>query len=146
MKKSHNPYYRGPVSDHFDGTRFFNPDGRPPKGMADLLRWQFAGGKARWPAHNPSPFAQVKPELSVEGERLRVTMVGHATLLIQVHGVNILTDPVWARRASPFAFAGPQRYNAPGIELDDLPPIDIVLVTHNHYDHLDVETLAALQE
>lgn len=105
MKKSHNPYYRGPVSDHFDGTRFFNPGGRPPKGMADLLRWQFAGGKARWPAHNPSPFEQVKPELSVEGERLRVTMVGHATLLIQVHGVNILTDPVWARRASPFAFA-----------------------------------------
>ncbi|WDZ76420.1 MBL fold metallo-hydrolase [Ensifer adhaerens] len=146
MKKSQNPYYRGPVSDHFDGTRFFNPGGRPPKGMTDLLRWQFGGGKARWPAHNPSPFAQTKPELVVEGERLRVTMVGHATLLIQVHGVNILTDPVWAHRASPFAFAGPQRRNAPGIELDDLPPIDIVLVTHNHYDHLDVETLAALHE
>lgn len=141
-----NPYYRGPASDHFDGTRFFNPNGRQPRGMAALLRWQLGRGKVKWPAHYPSPFAQAKPELSIEADRLRVTMVGHATLLIQVHGFNILTDPVWAHRASPFALVGPSRRNAPGIEMDDLPPIDLVLVTHNHYDHLDLDTLAALNE
>lgn len=141
-----NPYYRGPASDHFDGTRFFNPNGRQPRGMGDLLRWQLGRGKVRWPTHYPSPFQQAKPELSIEADRLRVTMIGHASLLIQVHGFNILTDPVWARRVSPFSFVGPARRNAPGIEMDDLPPIDLVLVTHNHYDHLDLDTLAALNE
>ena len=64
-------------------------------------------------------------------------MVGHATVLIQVAGLNILTDPVWSPRTSPFSFIGPKRVVAPGIAFDDLPPVDIVLVTHNHYDHLD---------
>lgn len=71
-------------------------------------------------------------------------MVGHATLLIQTGGLNILTDPVWSDRASPLAFAGPRRVTAPGISMDDLPPIDAILLSHNHYDHLDVATLRAL--
>jgi len=71
-------------------------------------------------------------------------MVGHATLLIQVAGLNILTDPVWSERASPVSFAGPKRVTAPGIAFDDLPRIDLVLVSHNHYDHLDIATLRRL--
>jgi L-ascorbate metabolism protein UlaG (beta-lactamase superfamily) len=78
-------------------------------------------------------------------DHLRITMVGHATLLIQAAGVNILTDPVWSERASPFSFAGPKRVTAPGIAFDALPPIDVVLISHNHYDHLDVTTLRRLQ-
>ncbi|PST17413.1 hypothetical protein C7U60_20320 [Mesorhizobium plurifarium] len=144
MKNSGNPYYNGPVSDHFDGVRFYNPGGTAPRGFADLLRWQFGGGRVRWPARYDSPFLQAKPVLGVDGEQLRVTMIGHATLLIQVAGLNILTDPVWSQRASPLAFAGPRRRNAPGVLMDDLPPIDLVLVTHNHYDHLDLDTLSAL--
>ncbi|MCA1368914.1 MBL fold metallo-hydrolase [Bradyrhizobium sp. BRP14] len=144
MRKGGNPYYSGPVSDHFDGVRFFNPGGAAPRGFVDLLRWQVGGGRARWPSRYDSRFPQAKPDLNIDGDRLRVTMVGHATLLIQVAGLNILTDPVWSHRASPFTFAGPHRRNAPGIRMDDLPPIDVVLVTHNHYDHLDLETLAAL--
>ena len=143
--KRRNPYYQGPVSDHFDGTHFFNPDGIEPLGFRDLMRWQFGGGRARWPKSVPSPFAPAKPDLRVNGGDLRVTMVGHATLLVQVAGLNILTDPVWSERASPFAFAGPKRAVAPGIAFDDLPPIDLVLVSHNHYDHLDVATLKRLQ-
>jgi L-ascorbate metabolism protein UlaG (beta-lactamase superfamily) len=143
--KRHNPYYQGPVSDHFDGTHFFNPDGIEPLGFRDLVRWQFGGGRARWPKSVPSPFAPAKPDLRVNGGDLRVTMVGHATLLVQVAGLNILTDPVWSERASPFSFAGPKRAVAPGIAFDDLPPIDLVLVSHNHYDHLDVATLKRLQ-
>lgn len=73
-------------------------------------------------------------------------MVGHASLLIQTAGLNILTDPVWSERASPFAFAGPKRVNAPGIIFADLPPIDLVLISHNHYDHLDLATLKRLKE
>jgi len=137
-----NRYYQGPPSDHFDGVRFFNP-GQPStdRGLKDMLRWKLAGGAAKWPA--AVPVTPAKPELRVAG--LRVTMVGHATLLIQVAGVNILTDPVWSDRASPVSFAGPKRVTAPGIAFDDLPPIDVVLLSHCHYDHLDVATLRRLQ-
>ena len=142
-----NPYYRGPKSDHFNGTRFFNPGGVPPGTLRDLLRWKWNGGdKAiRWPRRYPSPFAGARPAERLEGPALRVTMIGHASLLIQAAGLNILTDPVWSERASPFRFAGPKRRNPPGIALDDLPPIDLILVTHNHYDHLDLATLKVLE-
>ena len=73
-----------------------------------------------------------------------MTLVGHASFLIQTAGLNLLVDPVWSERASPFSFAGPKRVNAPGIAFEDLPRIDVVLVTHNHYDHLDAETLRRL--
>src|SRR6185295_12999072 len=78
--------------------------------------------------------------------RIRVTFVNHSTVLIQMDGINILTDPVWSERVSPVSFAGPRRHRAPGIRFEDLPPIDLVLVSHNHYDHLDVATLRALHK
>lgn len=140
-----NPYYRGPVSDHFDGRSFFNPDGITPKGLGDFLKWQLGRDKAAWPKHYPSPHPAALPERRLPPEAFRLTMVGHATLLIQTGGLNILTDPVWSERASPWHFIGPKRVNAPGIAFDRLPPIDVVLVTHNHYDHLDVATLALLR-
>ncbi len=140
-----NRYYSGPVSDHFDGRVFFNPDGIPPRSFADLLRWQLSNGRRKWPPEWPSPHAPAKPEARVNGSGLRVTMVGHATLLIQTAGVNILTDPLWSDRASPFQIAGPKRVNPPGVAFSDLPPVDVVLLTHNHYDHLDVLTLKRLK-
>src|SRR5690606_27925121 len=108
-----NRYYSGPSSAHFDGKNFFNPGGRGPSGFRDLLRWQFQEPRSPWPSSWPSPYPQAKPETRVEGKRLVVTMVGHATLLIQTAGLNILTDPVWSTRASPVGFAGPKRVNAP---------------------------------
>lgn len=136
-----NPYYRGPASDHFDGLRFFAPDGPKDKTLADLLRWRFAGRREPWPSAYPSPFADVPPQRS---ERLRVSFIGHASFLVQAQGVNLLIDPVYSDRASPVPFAGPKRVNPPGVAFDDLPPIDAVLVTHNHYDHLDTRTLSRL--
>lgn len=141
-----NPYYSGPKSDHFDGVRFFNPGGVEPGSFRDLLRWQFNGQRSKWPKAVESPFAGHKPEPRVEKSGLRVTMVGHATMLIQIAGVNILTDPVWSERVSPFSFIGPKRVVKPGIAFEDLPPIDLVLVSHNHYDHLDVATLKRLNQ
>lgn len=140
-----NPYFDGPASDHFDGRVFFNPDGRPPGRFVDLLKWQFGGGRAKWPAAWPSPFPSAKPKPRVSGSGLRVTMVGHASMLMQIAGLNILTDPVWSERVSPLSFAGPKRVNPPGIAFADLPPIDAVLLSHNHYDHLDLATLKRLK-
>ncbi|MGW8137456.1 MBL fold metallo-hydrolase [Sphingomonas zeae] len=139
---AHNRYYDGPPSDHFDGTRFFNP-GQPStdRGLRAILRWKLAGAAAKWP--NSVPVTPARPEARVDG--LCVTMVGHASLLIQAAGVNILTDPVWSERASPFRRIGPKRVTAPGIAFDDLPPIDVVLLSYGHYDHLDVDTLRRLQ-
>ncbi len=144
--KTANRYYTGPQSDHFDGALFFNPEGRPPGRFGDLLKWQLGGGRAKWPAAFASPYPRAKPDARIEGHALRLTMVGHASLLIQTAGLNILTDPVWSERASPFAFAGPKRINAPGIDFAELPPIDLVLVSHNHYDHLDLATLRRLKQ
>lgn len=136
-------YYTGPVSDHFDGKRFFGPVKSGNKGLGALLKWQLSGGRAKWPdwienAAFPAPPARV------EGDTIHLTMIGHVTVLIQTAGLNILTDPVWSSRMSPFRYVGPKRVRAPGVALADLPPIDVVLVSHNHYDHLDVTTLAQL--
>ena len=137
-----NRYYDGPRTDHFDGVRFFNPGQlSTDRGLAALLRWKLAGSAAKWPAS--VHVTSAKPEERVAG--LRVTMIGHASTLIQAAGLNILTDPVWSERASPVSFAGPKRVTPPGIEFDDLPPIDIVLISHCHYDHLDIATLQRLQ-
>jgi len=140
-----NRYYSGPVSDHFDGTVFFNPGGKPPGAIVDLLRWQLGEPRNRWPARFPSPFPLARPQPRVEGAALRVTMVGHATMLVQTAGLNILTDPVWSDRCSPVSFAGPRRVAPPGIAFPDLPRIDLVLLSHNHYDHLDIATLRMLK-
>lgn len=137
-----NRYYQGPISDHFDGTRFLNPAGEPEtdRSISDLLRWRRSATDNPWPSL--VEVVPVIPDPKVDG--LRVTMVGHATLLIQLRGLNILTDPVWSDRASPVSFAGPKRVTPPGIEMEALPPIDVILLSHNHYDHLDMASLRAL--
>lgn len=136
-----NPYHHGAVTDHFDGLRFFNP-GEPDtdRGLRDVLRWRRVAPSHPWPQR--IEVHPVVPERRVNA--LTVTMVGHATVLIQIGGLNLLTDPVWSKRASPLQFAGPKRVAAPGVELRDLPPIDVILLSHNHYDHLDIRTLRKL--
>lgn len=142
MKKS-SRYYSGPVSDHFDGRRFYAPHQAPDKTFIDILRWNLTSKRARWPRHIPNPPAE-KPAVRVEEAALQVTMIGHAAVLLQTAGLNILVDPIWSRRASPIPFLGPKRARQPGLKFADLPPIDLVLVTHNHYDHLDMPTLRKL--
>jgi L-ascorbate metabolism protein UlaG (beta-lactamase superfamily) len=145
-------YYEGPVSSHFDGQRFFNPEGEKGTGGAQkdgvLAFFRIAAGygppHAAWPAY--VPVVQSVPPRRVEGGAMRVTWVGHATTLVQTQGLNILIDPVWAERDSPVQWVGPKRVREPGIALDKLPPIDIVLISHNHYDHMDMATLSFLEQ
>lgn len=160
-------YYRGPVSGHFDGERFFNPDGedtaRVPGGSggrAGFLWRQITGADQRppWPERvrvtPASPDALLQPFLAPimyvpatqedEAETpMMATWVGHATFLVQTPSLNILTDPIWSDTAGPFGI-GPTRITEPGINFDDLPPISLVLISHNHYDHLDLATLKRL--
>jgi L-ascorbate metabolism protein UlaG (beta-lactamase superfamily) len=136
------PKYRGPKSDHFDGKRFLNLRRTAHAGFLDLLKWiahRDAGPWTEWREIAPA----APPPERVEG--LRVTWVNHSTFLIQTANVNILTDPIWSKRCSPVPWAGPKRHHAPGIRFEDLPPIDAVLISHNHYDHMDVPTLRRLQ-
>jgi L-ascorbate metabolism protein UlaG (beta-lactamase superfamily) len=135
----------GPVSDHFDGRKFTNLDPTRDKSMLDLLRWKFTAKREEWASwvdEAPAP----RPIERVNDRTVRVTWVNHATMLVQLDGVNILTDPVWSDRVSPVSFAGPRRHRMPGIRFEDLPPIDVVVVSHNHYDHMDLPTLRRLAE
>ncbi len=140
-------YYNGPASDHFDGERFFDAAAAKPRRRRELLLWflqrRLYRTKAKWPDWAPSPFAD-RPPPRVDGAACRLCYVGHASWLIQTAGLNILLDPVWSQRASPFRSVGPKRVNDPGIAFADLPPIDVALVSHAHYDHLDLATLSRL--
>lgn len=136
------PPYRGPVTDHFDGRRFHNQQaGWQTEGS--FLKWQMTKKPGPWRAwieSQPGP----APERRVDDGRVRVTWVNHSTMLVQMDGVNLLTDPIWSERCSPVSFTGPKRHRVPGLRLEELPPIDAVLVSHNHYDHLDIPTLKRL--
>lgn len=137
------PRYLGPPSDHFDGVRLFSPYGLNLKTLADVLKWQFTSKRTPWPKH---VINTVEPRVAshvAEGE-MALTFVNHVTCLLQWPGFNLLTDPVWSERASPFAFAGPRRVRPPGIAFEKLPKIHFVLVSHNHYDHFDEATLKRL--
>jgi L-ascorbate metabolism protein UlaG (beta-lactamase superfamily) len=140
-----NRYYTGPKSDHFDGTEFYNPSRTRPKGARDLLKWQFRATKAKWPKAFPSPHQDVPPA-KVDGDQVRISFIGHGSYLIQGRGKAVLIDPVYANRAGPLGLAGPKRINAPGISFGGLPKIDGVIVTHNHYDHMDMAALARLMK
>jgi len=145
MSRRNRKTYSGPKSDHFDGERFFDPHGAPPKQLREVLRWQFGGERmrAKWPVWVENTFSDTPPP-RVEGSKVRLCFIGHASWLIQTAGRNILVDPVWSMRVSPVRWAGPKRHNHPGVAFPALPRIDTVLVTHGHYDHLDIPTLSRL--
>jgi L-ascorbate metabolism protein UlaG (beta-lactamase superfamily) len=141
------------VSDHFDGQLYFNPGAQqPPQSPGQeqnrsrsgwIWRWIFGADWPEWPIVEDNR-PGTPPALRVPKGSLSVTPVGHATFLIQMDGLNILTDPIWSERCSPVSWAGPKRHRKAGIRFEDLPPIDVVLVSHNHYDHLDLPTLKRL--
>jgi L-ascorbate metabolism protein UlaG (beta-lactamase superfamily) len=143
---SGGPGHRGPASDHFDGKVFRNqnPDASAGKDFGDFLRWQRSSRPARWPR---SVANRVVPRLPAMLTRrdYAVTFVNHITFLLQFRGLNLLTDPVYSERVSPVQWAGPKRVRPPGLAFEQLPKIHVVLISHNHYDHLDLDTLRNLE-
>lgn len=127
----------------FINGRFENLEPFPDKSFWQVLQWRFFEPRKTWPKWVETPQYKVDIERS---EALRWTVINHATVLIQMNGLNILTDPIFSDRTSPVSFAGPQRVRSPGVSFESLPPIDIVLVSHNHYDHLDLPTLKMLND
>jgi len=131
-----------PPSDHWNGERFFNPtqaNGQPATAVPRML----AESRQPWPAAVPVDVRRPPPL----GEAAAIiTFIGHATFLIQTARGNVLTDPVYSERASPLAFAGPRRVRQPAVKFDDLPPIALVVLSHNHYDHCDGRTLRTIEE
>ncbi len=135
---------RAAPSDHYDGQRFFNPGGARLRSFRDFLRWQFSRERPAWPEWIADEARPLPPAPAGWGE-VAATFIGHATLLLRFAGFAVLTDPIFSLRASPFASLGPKRVRAPAYALADLPKIDAVCLSHNHYDHMDLPSLRALQ-
>lgn len=142
---SSGPGWRGPLSDHFDGRHFFNPHGPTGNTFTNFLKWQRTKQPKPWPSRVDNAPRGPLPDRVGAGDAF-VTAVNHCTFLVQLPGCTLLTDPVWSERVSPFGFVGPKRIRPPGIAWDALPRIDAVLVSHNHFDHLDLPTLRLLHE
>ncbi|AQG81642.1 MBL fold metallo-hydrolase [Spirosoma montaniterrae] len=138
------PRYKGPISDHFDGNEFFTPNAPKPGGFKEVIGWQLNHERTQpWGAfHNNQPGPP--PPARVSGDPVRVTFVNHSTVLLQFDGLNVLTDPIYEQRVSPFSFAGPKRNCPPGVRFEDLPKIDLLLLSHNHWDHLEIGTVKKL--
>ncbi|MEW6777399.1 MAG: MBL fold metallo-hydrolase [Bdellovibrionota bacterium] len=137
------PGYKGEKSDHFDGKMFHNLKPLSRQRGKDFLNWMLSREPGKWPDWIDAKPGPKPPERVGRGE-LRTTFVGHACVLVQMDGMNFLTDPHYSERTSPVSWVGPRRRRPPGIRFEDLPPIDAVLVSHNHYDHLDIPTLQRL--
>ncbi|MDR3538110.1 MAG: MBL fold metallo-hydrolase [Acetobacteraceae bacterium] len=132
-----------PILKHFDGERFFNPHAPGGKTADDLRRWRRERVKLVWPKRVVDPL--MPPPVRVAPDRIAVTFIGHSSFLVQVGGIAVLLDPIWSARCSPLQFAGPRRVRPPGQKLEALPDVDLLLVSHNHYDHMDLGTLRRVQ-
>jgi N-acyl-phosphatidylethanolamine-hydrolysing phospholipase D len=150
--RQRNPYY-DPAKPHHRPDGFENNYSPfQPKSLAEVLRWRWQARRDRLPPPPQAPIPQLAPELDFLHANARagaamqpsVTWIGHATVLVQMSGLNVLTDPIFSERASPLSFLGPKRHQPPGLALQELPHIDVVLASHNHYDHLDDASLKAL--
>ena len=118
-------------------------------GFGDFLKWIFVERRKKDSIQKKSGYIPEKADndgtfLRSNKNDFTVTFIGHSTLLFQLQGLNILTDPTWSERASPIKWMGPKRYSEPGIKFEDMPPVHVVLITHNHYDHLDKRTIKRL--
>jgi len=136
------PRYSGKASNHFDTRKFINPSGAKAKGINSVFKWIARRDQGPWAKNYET---EVGPKPSSSSESLLITFVNHSTFLIQWNHLNILTDPIWSERCSPFSFVGPQRMRPPGIHFEELPHIDAVLISHNHYDHLDIPTIRQIE-
>jgi L-ascorbate metabolism protein UlaG (beta-lactamase superfamily) len=134
-----NPYYKGQISDHFDGKRFFNPEPFKAPTFLDVLKWKLFHKPHPWPKTTSAVIPEFLTSKQLDG--IRVVFIGHASFLVQCGDCNILIDPIYSKYAGPLKTKMLKRRSPPGICFDKLPRIDLVLLSHSHYDHLDRATL-----
>lgn len=134
-----------PVTDHYDGSRFYIEGLDSDKSLWSVIKWSLSRPDGNYPEwiENKS-----KPQLpdQLEDGQVAATFVNHASFLLQTKNFNFLTDPIWSQRASPVSFLGPKRFRDPGVKFEELPKINFVVISHNHYDHLDLKTIADLNK
>ena len=134
---------RYPLSDHYDGRRFHNPRHHINRSWLDVLKWRRTSSATPWPAK--VDFKKTAPPAPAPQDgTIRATWINHSSVLLQTRLGNLLIDPVFSERVSPLSWAGPRRVHPPGIALADIPPIDAILLSHDHYDHCDKTTLRTL--
>ncbi|MBV0892357.1 MBL fold metallo-hydrolase [Paracoccus sp. Z118] len=136
-----NPFYQGPLSDHFDGVRFHSPWEPPTHNLLEIAWMNAVKATKFWPVQIAEQRRDVPPERT---RHLRISLIGHASFLLQLDGINLLIDPVYADTMGPVPYAGPKRAQPPGVAFEDLPRIDAILITHNHYDHMDLPAIERL--
>jgi len=139
-----------PISDHYDGQYFFNPEptirsiGGKRMGLFGLLRARMKRDPAVWSTWPKR--VENTPYPAPAGEPPTLPFIGHSSFLIRLPGINILTDPVFSARCSPVQFAGPKRVRDPGLTIEALPEINLILLSHNHYDHMDLISLRKIKK
>lgn len=135
-----------PKTEHYDGERFYNidPIANIKKGLISILQWRLTGDRKEWPETVENKAKPNFPQ-KIEENEIYVTFVNHSTLVVQTSQLTVLTDPIFSERASPISFAGPKRVRKSGVNIDELPKIDFVIISHNHYDHLDIDSVVALK-
>ncbi len=144
-------YYQGSISDHFNGKKFYdinlekNSNKKFFSYFKSKIDYEKKHGKTQW-QDQETLVNQTIPENIISNTTIHATFVGHSTFLIQLQGLNILTDPIWSKRASPLSFIGPIRAQQVGIKFENLPKIDLVLISHSHYDHMDIPTIKKLKD
>lgn len=144
MDKLYKSSDQGSITDHFDGVRFYNNPKIAAHGLVDVIKWKLSPRlRGYWPQWVDTKRHE-SAQLKVNNDQLRITLINHATVLVQTPSFNILTDPIYSERCSPLPWFGPKRVRSPGIAFEQLPHIDVVLISHNHYDHLDLRTLKRL--
>jgi len=129
------------VSDHCDGERFFNPHAVTGRSFGDVLKWMRTRERTAWPSTAPLGRHDPPPSHVAAGQAA-ITFIGHSTFLVRTASTTFITDPLFTTHAGPFGRMGPPRVRPPAIAAAPLPPIDVVLVSHNHYDHLQPTSLA----
>jgi L-ascorbate metabolism protein UlaG (beta-lactamase superfamily) len=137
--------YSGEISDHFNGKKFVNTNGSKINGLKDVFKFLRTREPGAW-TKNYETYSRETLIENNDTDNIKLIFVNHSTFLIQLDTLNILTDPIWSDRCSPVQWMGPKRNRPPGVTFKSLPKIDLVLISHNHYDHLDKNTILQLQK
>ena len=135
--------HKGEITDHFNGKTFINPSGIPSNGLPEVFKYMTSREAEKW-TENYESYVRSEPLPDGQPDKINITFVNHSTFIIQYEDITVVTDPIWSKRCSPTQLIGPKRMRPPGVNYEDLKDVDLVIISHNHYDHLDENTIKSL--